>query len=81
MTRTAKELLEEALALGPGDRADLAATLLESLDGEPDAGVEEAWAQEVERRVRDVEAGRVQMIQWSEARRTLLKRLGDDSPT
>jgi putative addiction module component (TIGR02574 family) len=79
MTRRAKELLDEALALDPSDRADMAATLLESLDDEPEDGIEEAWAQEVERRVAEVESGAVRTIPWSEARQVLLKRLGAGS--
>ena len=79
MTRRAKKLLDEALELDPSDRADLAATLLESLDGEPEDGIEEAWAQEVERRVAEVESGALRTIPWSEARQALLKRLGASS--
>jgi putative addiction module component (TIGR02574 family) len=75
MTRTAKKLLEEALALAPGERADLAASLLESLDETPEEDLEAAWAAEVERRVREVEAGSVKTVPWSEARQRLLKHL------
>jgi putative addiction module component (TIGR02574 family) len=35
---------------------------------EPDDGVEEAWAAEIERRIADYRAGRARMIPWSEAR-------------
>jgi putative addiction module component (TIGR02574 family) len=75
MTRTAKKLLEEALALAPGERADLAASLLESLDETPDEDLEVAWAAEVERRVGEVESGSVKTVPWSEARQRLLKHL------
>jgi putative addiction module component (TIGR02574 family) len=79
MARTAEDLLEEALALNPGERADLAATLLGSLDGPADADLEEAWALEIARRVEDVETGRVATIPWTQARAQLLKRLRDGS--
>ena len=50
VTTNAQKLLEEALALAPNDRAELAAQLLASLDDtEPD--VEAAWAAEIQRRV------------------------------
>ena len=75
MGRTAKDLLEEALTLEPGERADFAATLLGSLDEPGDTDLEEAWAVEIERRVADVEAGKVETIPWSQARAQLLKRL------
>ena len=75
MTRRAQELLAEALTLDPAERADLAATLLESIDDEAEEEVEEAWAREIERRVRDVETGQVRLVPWSEARERLLKHI------
>lgn len=45
-----------ALALPLEERAELAADLLASLDGEPDEDVEAAWAAEIERRIRTVRA-------------------------
>jgi len=75
MSRKAQKVLEEALTLPPPERADLAATLLDSLDEQEDEGVEEAWAREIERRIQEVESGAVKMIPWSEARRRLRARL------
>jgi putative addiction module component (TIGR02574 family) len=75
MSGKAQKVLEEALTLPPEERADVAATLLESLDEQEDEGVEEAWAQEIERRIREVESGAVKTIPWSEARRRLRERL------
>lgn len=49
MTTDAQKLLRDALALAPNDRAQLAAELLASLD-DAEAGVEAAWAAEIERR-------------------------------
>jgi putative addiction module component (TIGR02574 family) len=45
-----------ALDLPQHERAELAARLLESLDG-PDEDGEEAWAQEIERRCRALDNG------------------------
>ena len=60
------EVLEaEALKLTLGERAAFAQLLLASLD--EDAEIEEAWAAEVERRIADVESGRVQVIPVSDA--------------
>lgn len=50
MTDRARKLLHDALELPIGERAELVADLLASLDGEPEADVEAAWAAEVERR-------------------------------
>jgi len=63
-----EELYERASELTPSDRAELAGLLLESIEDQPEEGVEEAWAAEIERRIADYRAGRVRMIPWSEAR-------------
>jgi hypothetical protein len=59
MTARAQDLLRDALALPPEERADLAAELLVSLEGAADdpAEVEAAWAAELERRARRVLGG------------------------
>jgi putative addiction module component (TIGR02574 family) len=63
---TRLEMLEaEALQLTPSERAAFAQYLLASLD--EDAGIEEAWAAEVERRIADVEGGTVQVVPIAEA--------------
>jgi len=65
------KLLEEAVKLPEEARADLAAALIESLDGERDLNVESARSDEVARRVRDYEAGAVKPIPWDEARKAI----------
>ena len=63
---TRLEMLEaEALQLTSGERAAFAQLLLASLD--EDAEIEDAWADEVERRITDVENGTVQVIPIAEA--------------
>jgi len=60
------EIVEaEALKLSAEERAHLADRLLASLSD--DAEVEEAWAAEVERRIAEIESGRVQLVPASEA--------------
>ena len=54
MVDQARELLATALTLSIEERAELAAELLASLDGEPDEDVEAAWAAELEKRIRRV---------------------------
>jgi putative addiction module component (TIGR02574 family) len=55
-----EKLEAEALKLAPGERAALAQRLLASL--EEDTEIEDAWAQEVERRIAEVESGAVELI-------------------
>ena len=68
------ELLAEALRLARADRARVAEELLSSLE-EPDEEVASAWAEELERRSREIAGGRVQAISWETARAEILKEL------
>jgi putative addiction module component (TIGR02574 family) len=60
-----------ALALPEGQRAALLARLMESLDDPPDADVEQAWADEIARRIEDVRSGKEKGIPWEEARKQI----------
>jgi putative addiction module component (TIGR02574 family) len=71
MTRDAADLLKQALALPVSDRANLASSLIESLDDTHDPSVEAAWDEEVTRRMADIDCGKVQPISLEEARRRL----------
>ena len=71
MSPDSKRILEEAMRLPPGERADLAGRLLESIEPGEDAGIEEAWSQEIARRVRELKAGRAKTIPWSEVKEQL----------
>lgn len=75
MSRTFTEVWKEAADLSEQDRAALAGLLIESLEGEPDPGVEAAWAAEIERRVAELEAGTVESVPWEQVRQRLLDRL------
>lgn len=68
MTTEANKLLENALRLPEADRAALATKLLDSLDPESEEEVETAWAKEIEKRLDDLDQGRVKTIPWSEVR-------------
>jgi putative addiction module component (TIGR02574 family) len=71
MTDRARKLYEEALDLSVGERAELAADLLASLDGEPDEDVEAAWAAEIERRARAALATPDDDVAWEDVRAEL----------
>jgi len=74
MSRDAAELLKHALELPPEARAALADSLLDSLDAEVDEDAEEAWREEIWRRLRDIDSGAVELIAWPDARRRLMAR-------
>ncbi len=60
------EIVEaEVLQLPPADRAHLVERLIASLDADP--AVEEAWAVEVERRLIEIESGKISLVSGSEA--------------
>lgn len=75
MTQEAAELLKRALSLPVSERADLAGTLIESLDDTQDESVETAWDAEVARRMADVDSGTVKPVSLEDGRRRLLSAL------
>ena len=68
----ANKVLEDALALPADQRARVAARLIESLDPEAEGDVDVAWRAEVARRVRELDDGTVESVDWLEARRQIL---------
>ena len=68
MTQRAQKLIREALELPLNERAEVAAELLASIDGEPDSDAEAAWATEVERRARRAIAGESVGSDWTDVR-------------
>jgi putative addiction module component (TIGR02574 family) len=75
MEHDPKKLLAEALALPARDRAAIAGQLLKSLDEEVDEDAAAAWADEIARRVRELDVG-LKGVPWAEARR----RIRSDEP-
>jgi putative addiction module component (TIGR02574 family) len=72
------EVLDKALELSSHERGLLIDRLVESLDdAPPDEGVDEAWADEIKRRVDDIRSGKVKMIPGEQARQWLSERLRD----
>jgi putative addiction module component (TIGR02574 family) len=65
MTSRLESLAAEALALAPEDRVQLADRLIASVF--PDKDVADAWAEEVERRIREIENGSAPLTPAAEA--------------
>jgi putative addiction module component (TIGR02574 family) len=65
----ASELLKYALTLSDKERAELASSLIDSLDRTADTDTEQAWQEEIARRLEEVESLRVNTIPWEEVRR------------
>jgi hypothetical protein len=64
MSISAEALLDSALKLPSEDRARIAAELIASLDGTPEARVEAAWDAEVERRIGLADQGQARLLDW-----------------
>ena len=76
MSDTLIQLKEKASRLSEAERAELALSLIESLDGPTDPSVEEAWRLEIERRIGQIKRGEVQLVPGDEVFARLRRRLG-----
>ena len=56
-----------------GERGDLAAKLIESLDSGADERVESAWDEEVRERLRELDEGSVRGVPWHDARHQIME--------
>ena len=76
----AEDILPQALELPQAERSRLAALLMESVEAEDDAGVEQAWLDEITRRLDEHERGAVRAIPaeavFAEARARLKRGRG-----
>lgn len=71
---TYEEIMSAALALPPGARAMLAEHLMESLDAEDQKRIDSLWAEEAERRDKEIEDGLVTAIPGEEVMNRLRSR-------
>jgi len=71
MTQQAFDLLQKALSLSEEERADLACSLMESLDAAVEERPEKAWNEEIDRRLADLDSGKAKTVPWDEIRRRM----------
>lgn len=74
-----EQLLNLALELPPEQRAELAGRLIESLDPLPEEDVEEAWSEEIRRRLESLHSGTATTISFAESRRRVRIAAGLES--
>ncbi|MBX9622304.1 MAG: addiction module protein [Gemmataceae bacterium] len=79
MTLTAEQITAAALAMSEEDRQDLLVQLMDSLDGPPDVDYEQAWAEEIKRRLDDYRAGTAETVPAAEVRRKLMEGIHDEA--
>lgn len=76
MSNDVQQLFNSALQLNDQDRAELAGLLLGSLDEESDADSQQAWGNEIARRLEELNSASVKLVPWAEVRRRLSKNAG-----
>ena len=69
-----EQLLDIALALPEKARANLAASLIRSLDATPDPSADAAWASEIERRIHEIDQGTVELKPWDDVMDSMRER-------
>jgi putative addiction module component (TIGR02574 family) len=75
MTEKVKELLKTAMALPENERAELAGSLLNTLDQTVDEGVEAAWQNEIALRIQELDSGKSKTVPWHDVRARLASKL------
>jgi hypothetical protein len=75
MNAAVSDLLEQARQLPVSQRAELAAEILSTMDGEPDPGADRAWVIEIARRAKRAVDGVSQGEDWEAVHAELLAEL------
>lgn len=75
MTDLAKKFVDEALLLPREDRAELVEKLLQSLNTPTQAEVDRLWAEEVEKRVKEYDEGKIEAIDGEQVFKEIRDRL------
>jgi putative addiction module component (TIGR02574 family) len=71
MERDLNDVFQQAVQLCERDRATLAGLLIETLDPVSEPDVEEAWSEEIERRLAQIDASTVELTTWEDVRAEL----------
>jgi putative addiction module component (TIGR02574 family) len=77
MTNEVVELFKRASDLPDSDRATLAGLLIESLESKHEKDVESLWLGEIERRLQELDSGKVKTVPWEQVRAKLLHLLNE----
>jgi putative addiction module component (TIGR02574 family) len=76
MTTAANTLYQAALQLPEGERAELAAMLIDSIDPTTDANWAEAWDAEIAKRIGELDQGTVKTVPWGIVRQRIVGAKG-----
>ncbi|HEX8525215.1 MAG TPA: addiction module protein [Tepidisphaeraceae bacterium] len=67
-----QSVLAAALQLNEAERAELAEALYASLHGPRDHDADQAWVEEIERRVKAADEGGTRFLSWDQARQRIV---------
>lgn len=79
MSRSAREILEEARQLPPDEVDWLVESLLIKGKIEPEAEIEAAWDHEIKRRLDEIDSGAVEMIPAEQVHARMIARLSPEA--
>ena len=71
MSERTESVINEALSLSPIERAELIERLYESMRSDREKEVEQAWAQESERRIELMQSGQESTVPYEQMKREL----------
>ncbi len=74
-SRVLEEIRKEAMHLSSSERADLAHSLIASLDGTADLDADAAWDSEILRRLAEIDSGSATLIDRDEFSRRMRAQL------
>jgi putative addiction module component (TIGR02574 family) len=75
MTQSGLELLQKALTLSDEERAELAASLIDSLEPIVDPGAESEWNREIGQRIENLDAGKAKTVHWEDVQSRIASKL------
>ncbi|MEY2466366.1 MAG: putative addiction module component [Verrucomicrobiota bacterium] len=77
MTATLKKIANDLMTLPPEERLELADMLYERANPGDAKAIEQAWSEEIKRRVEDVETGRVKLIPSEKVHAEIRRKLNE----
>ncbi len=75
-TEALEQLRSQVLTLPEQERAKLAHDLIQSLDAPAEKGAEEAWEQEILRRIEQIDSGQAKLLDRKEFSRRIHASIG-----
>jgi len=68
-----QSILQEVLSWPTAERSKFAVEVLDSLNDGQDADADEAWAEEIARRIKEIESGEAKLIPYDEAMKMIMQ--------